>query len=108
MIVLGIAYKKNIDDPRESPAVELLELFADRGAAVSYSDPHIPVFPKLREHHFDLASVALDAKALARYDCVVLATDHDRFDYALVRAHARLIVDSRGKFLEAAPNVVKA
>jgi len=108
ILVLGIAYKKNVDDMRESPSVILMEKLRDLGAEIAYSDPHIPVFPKLREHHFDLASVALDAKALARYDCVVLATDHDRFDYALVRAHARLIVDSRGKFLEAAPNVVKA
>ena len=108
ILVLGIAYKKNVDDMRESPSVILMEKLRDLGAEIAYSDPHIPLFPKLREHHFDLASVALDAKALARYDCVVLATDHDRFDYALVRAHARLIVDSRGKFLEAAPNVVKA
>ena len=108
ILVLGIAYKKNVDDMRESPSVILMEKLRDKGAEVSYSDPHIAVFPKLREHHFDLSSVALTPAALAGYDCVVLATDHDRFDYAAIRKHARLIVDSRGKFLEAAKNVVKA
>ena len=106
--MLGIAYKKNVDDMRESPAVELMEKLREQGAEVAYTDPHVPVFPKLREHRFELSSVALTPAALAGYDCVVLATDHDRFDYAAIRAHARLIVDSRGKFLEAAPNVVKA
>ena len=108
ILVLGIAYKKNVDDMRESPSVILMEKLRDKGAEVSYSDPHIAVFPKLREHHFDLSSVPLTPEALAGYDCVVLATDHDRFDYAAIRKHARLIVDSRGKFLEAAKNVVKA
>jgi UDP-N-acetyl-D-glucosamine dehydrogenase len=108
ILVLGIAYKKNVDDMRESPSVILMEKLRDKGAEVSYSDPHIAVFPKLREHHFDLSSVALTPETLAGYDCVVLATDHDRFDYPAIRKHARLIVDSRGKFLEAAKNVVKA
>jgi UDP-N-acetyl-D-glucosamine dehydrogenase len=75
---------------------------------VAYSDPHIPVFPKLREHRFDLESVELTPKALASYDCVLLATDHARFDYETIRKHAKLIVDSRGKYLEPAANIVKA
>jgi UDP-N-acetyl-D-glucosamine dehydrogenase len=108
VLVLGIAYKKNVDDMRESPSVILMEKLRERGAEVAYSDPHIPVFPKLREHTFDLSSVALTPGALAGFDCVVLATDHDRFDYDLIKSHARLIVDSRGKYLEAAENVVKA
>jgi len=108
ILVLGIAYKKNVDDMRESPSVILMEKLREKGADVSYSDPHIPVFPKLREHRFDLSSVAVTPAGLAGYDCVVLATDHDRFDYAMIKAHARLIVDSRGKFLEIAKNVVKA
>jgi UDP-N-acetyl-D-glucosamine dehydrogenase len=108
ILVLGIAYKKNVDDMRESPSVILMEKLRERGAEVEYSDPHIPVFPKLREHRFDLSSVALTPAKLAEYDCVVLATDHDRFDYAMIGKSAKLIVDSRGKFLEAADNVVKA
>ena len=108
VLVLGIAYKKNVDDMRESPSVILMEKLRALGAEVAYSDPHIPVFPKLREHKFDLKSVALTPKSLASYDCVLLATDHARFDYALIRKHAKLIVDSRGKYLEPAPNIVKA
>ncbi len=108
ILVLGIAYKKNVDDMRESPSVILMEKLRERGAEVAYSDPHIAVFPKLREHTFDLKSVKLDPASLAGFDCVVLATDHDRFDYAMIRDNARLIVDSRGKYLEPAKNVVKA
>lgn len=96
VLVLGIAYKKNVDDMRESPSVQIMELVRDRGAEVAYSDPHVPVFPTMREHHFDLESVPLTPTALAEYDAVVLATDHDRFDYDMIRAHARLIVDTRG------------
>jgi UDP-N-acetyl-D-glucosamine dehydrogenase len=108
VLVLGIAYKKNVDDMRESPAVELMELLVRKGAEVHYSDPHVPVFPKMREHRFDLRSVPLTAQALASYDVCLLATDHDRFDYELVGMHARLIVDTRGRYLRAASNVVKA
>jgi UDP-N-acetyl-D-glucosamine dehydrogenase len=108
VLVLGVAYKKNVDDMRESPAVELMELLTARGARVEYSDPHVPVFPRLRRHRFDLKSIALTAEALAAYDAVLLATDHDAFDYALIKRHAKLIVDTRGVYLEPAANVVKA
>ena len=108
ILVLGIAYKKNVDDMRESPSVFLMEKLRDLGADISYSDPHVPVFPKMREHHFELSSVPLSAETLAAYDCILLATDHDRFDYELISKHSDLIVDSRGKYLQAASNVVKA
>ncbi len=108
VLVLGIAYKKNVDDMRESPSVFLMEKLRDLGAEVSYSDPHVPVFPKMREHHFELSSVALSAESIASYDCVLLATDHDKFDYALLKANAQLIVDSRGKYLQPAGHIVKA
>lgn len=108
VLVLGIAYKKNVDDMRESPSVFLMEKLRDLGAEVAYSDPHVPSFPKMREHHFELDSVALTAQSIASYDCVLLATDHDRFDYTLIQAHAQLIVDSRGRYLEPVANVVKA
>jgi UDP-N-acetyl-D-glucosamine dehydrogenase len=108
VLVLGIAYKKNVDDMRESPAVELMELLVARGAKIEYSDPHVPVFPRLREHSFDLKSVALTPEALGSYDAVLLATNHDAFDYALIKRHARLIVDTRGVYLQPAANVVKA
>jgi UDP-N-acetyl-D-glucosamine dehydrogenase len=108
ILVLGIAYKKNVDDVRESPAAAIMELLRERGAALSYSDPHVPKFPRMREHRFDLASVTLSPALLAQQDCVLLVTDHDRFDYEMIRAHSPLLVDTRGRYLAAAANVVKA
>ncbi|MCE9662473.1 nucleotide sugar dehydrogenase [Halomonas sp. M5N1S17] len=96
VLVLGIAYKKNVDDMRESPSVHIMERIRARGGEVAYSDPHVPLFPTMREHHFDLESVPLSPSTLAEYDAVVLATDHDRFDYDMIRSHAKLIVDTRG------------
>ncbi len=107
ILVLGIAYKKNVDDMRESPSVELMMKLAGLGAEIAYSDPHIPVFPKIRKCHFDLSSVELTPETLAEYDCVLLATDHDRFDYDMIGRHARLIVDTRGRF-PAGGKVVRA
>lgn len=108
ILMLGIAYKKNIDDMRESPSVELMELLQHKGAKIDYSDPHVPVFPKMRKHHFSLKSVHLTVKAIAEYDCVVIATNHDAFDYSMIKQHANLIVDTRGVYLEPAANVVTA
>jgi UDP-N-acetyl-D-glucosamine dehydrogenase len=108
ILILGIAYKKNVDDMRESPAVALMEILRAKGAEISYSDPHVPVFPRMREHKFDLTSMALDEEVLAGFDCVVLATNHDAFDYQLIGRRARLIVDTRGIYLDPAENVVKA
>jgi UDP-N-acetyl-D-glucosamine dehydrogenase len=108
VLVLGIAYKKNVDDMRESPAVSLMEKLRKLGADVQYSDPHITKFPKMREHHFDLESVPVTETNLADFDCVILATDHDRFDYQMIKTHARLIVDSRGKYLEPDAKITKA
>jgi UDP-N-acetyl-D-glucosamine dehydrogenase len=108
ILALGIAYKKNVDDMRESPSVHVMERLRDAGALVDYSDPHVPVFPKMREHKFDLKSVPVTAENIAAYDAVILLTDHERFDYDLVKNHADLIIDSRGKYREPLPNVVKA
>lgn len=108
ILILGIAYKKNVDDMRESPSVELMEKLQELGAEVQYSDPHIPHFPKMREHHFDLDSVEPSAENLAEFDCVILATDHDRFDYEKIKNYARLIIDSRGKYLEPNAKITKA
>src|SRR5690554_1257524 len=80
ILVLGIAYKKNVDDMRESPSVVLMEKLIELGASVAYSDPHVADFPKLRGHiYFDLSSVEITPESLASYDCVLLATDHDGF-----------------------------
>ena len=108
ILVLGLAYKKNIDDTRESPAVEIMDLLQDKGAEVAYSDPHVPKFPRKRNYHFDLQSVALTPESIASYDCLVLATDHDGFDYQQLVQHARLVVDTRGRLGQVAGNVVVA
>jgi UDP-N-acetyl-D-glucosamine dehydrogenase len=108
ILILGIAYKKNVDDMRESPSTEIMELLTHKGANVEYTDPHVPVFPRMRAHHFDLKSVPLTAENLKSYDAVVLATDHDKFDYDLILKNSKLIVDSRGKFLGNHAHVVKA
>lgn len=108
VLVLGIAYKKNVDDMRESPSVEVMELLRGAGAEVSYSDPHVPKFPKMREHKFDLSSIALTPEAVADFDAVVLTTDHAKFDYEMIRANAQIIIDSRGVYRAPADNVVKA
>ena len=108
VLVLGIAYKKNVDDMRESPSVFVMEKLRDLGVKVDYSDPHVPSFPKMREHNFELDSVALTAENIASYDCVILTTEHDKFDYALLEQHAQLIVDTRGKFSTQSGKVIKA
>ena len=108
ILVLGISYKKNIDDMRESPSVFLMEKLRDEGAVLAYSDPHVPIFPKMREHKFDLSSLALNPDVVRAFDCVVLTTDHDKFDYKMILANARIFVDTRGRIRESAPNLVKA
>lgn len=97
VLVLGIAYKKNIDDMRESPSLRLIELIEERGATTVYHDPHIAEIPMTREHA-PLAgrrSVALTPEEIAGCDAVLIATDHDAVDYALVLDHARLVIDTR-------------
>ena len=108
VLVLGIAYKKNVDDMRESPAVELLKLLQQKGAIINYSDPHVPVFPKMRKYYFDLESIKITPETISDYDVVMLATDHAAFDYDLIKQHANLIVDTRGIYREPEHNVVKA
>ncbi|MFD2632115.1 nucleotide sugar dehydrogenase [Idiomarina piscisalsi] len=108
VLVLGISYKKNVDDMRESPSVEIMEILRDKGAIVEYSDPHVPKFPKMRAHSFDLSSQALTAETFENFDAVVLATNHDKFDYQLILDKAKLVVDTRGIFREPNEKVIKA
>lgn len=108
ILVLGISYKKNVDDMRESPSVILMEKLRDLGARLDYSDPYFPSFPKMRAHKFELDSKILSPEVLAGYDCVLLATDHDVFDYGLIGRHSALIVDARGRYRGGEANVIKA
>jgi UDP-N-acetyl-D-glucosamine dehydrogenase len=97
VLLIGLAYKKNVDDTRESPALKLIELMEGRGATVEYHDPHVPVIPPTREHpeFAGRRSVRLEAQSLAQFDAVLIATDHDAVDYALVAKHAKLTIDTR-------------
>ena len=98
VLVLGVAYKPNVDDPRESPSVEIMQKLEDLGANVAYSDPYFPVFPSMRKYQFDLQSVELTPESLQDFDCVLIGTHHDAFDYEVIEEHATLIVDARGVF----------
>jgi UDP-N-acetyl-D-glucosamine dehydrogenase len=94
--LLGMAYKKDVDDPRESPGFELMDLLLNKGAMVSYNDPHIPVLPSMRHYpHLRMASTPLTADYLRAQDCVVIVTDHSAYDWAWVVEHSSLVVDTR-------------
>ncbi|MDG0816270.1 nucleotide sugar dehydrogenase [Bdellovibrio svalbardensis] len=108
VLVLGIAYKKNVDDMRESPSVMIMEHLRDKGAVIDYLDPHVPVFPKMREHKFDLKSIEMTSAKIASYDCVLVATDHDKFDYDMILNSAQVIVDARGRYRGNHAKVIKA
>jgi UDP-N-acetyl-D-glucosamine dehydrogenase len=95
VLILGVAYKKDVDDPRESPALRIMQLLRERGARVDYHDPYFPRLPKMRRYDFPLASVELTPEALASYAAVVIVTDHSCFDYPFIVRHARLVIDTR-------------
>ena len=95
VLVIGVAYKKNIDDSRESPSAEIIELLRDRGAEVCYHDPHIPTYPSMHKYRIDLKSVALSPDVLKSMDCVLILTDHDAVDYGMLAENATLVVDTR-------------
>ncbi len=94
--ILGVAYKRDVDDPRESPSFRLLELLAARGAELTYNDPHIPVLPSMRHYQVpELTSQELTPEFLAEQDCVLIATDHSAYDYGQIVAQSQLVVDTR-------------
>lgn len=95
VLVIGLAYKPNIDDTRETPAAEIIELLTNSGASVSYHDPHVPVFPSKRDYSFTMESIELNKATLETADCVVIVTNHDVIDYDQIGAHSKLVVDSR-------------
>jgi UDP-N-acetyl-D-glucosamine dehydrogenase len=101
ILLLGAAYKKNIDDCRESPALEILEMLIERGAEVSFSDPHVKRLHPGRAHKFTQESVRLTPEALAGFDLALLVTDHDDFDYAAILKHSKIVVDTRNAFRRA-------
>jgi len=95
--ILGMAYKKDIDDPRESPSFELMKLLLERGGVLTYNDPHVPTLPKMR-HYPNMPAMSsqdLTAEYLAAQDCVLIATDHSAYDYDFIVRHSRLVLDTR-------------
>ena len=107
ILILGIAYKKNIDDARESPSLEIIDLLLKMGANIKYNDPYFPKFPEFRKYNYTINSIELTSKNLVLFDCAVLLTDHDCFDYELIKENSKLIIDTRGKYTQT-PNIIRA
>lgn len=108
ILILGIAYKKNIDDMRESPSIKLMESLKSKGGLVDYSDPYVPEFDNHLGRGLRYRSVDITASVIASYDCILIATDHDIFDYDEIRINSKLIVDTRGVYRGVYPNIVRA
>lgn len=112
ILILGAAYKKDVDDPRESPSFKLMEILEEKGAQVDYNDPLIPVLPKMRMYHVGhKESVDLTAENLKKYDCVLVSTDHSVYDWNFIVENAQLVVDTRNatkNVLEHRDKIVKA
>jgi UDP-N-acetyl-D-glucosamine dehydrogenase len=95
ILVLGVAYKPDVDDMRESPAIKIIELLLKRGADVHYNDPHIPQFPPLRKYDLQMQSVKLTPRLLKSMDCALIVTNHSSYDYGYIVKHSRMVVDTR-------------
>jgi UDP-N-acetyl-D-glucosamine dehydrogenase len=98
VLILGAAYKKDIDDMRESPSLKLIEIYREKGATVDYYDPLVPVLPKTRHYNYNMKSVKLSKENIKSYDLLVLSTDHSMFDYKFIVQNSKLIVDCRNAF----------
>lgn len=110
VLVLGAAYKKDIDDPRESPSFKLMEIMLEKGALVDYNDPHVPVLPNMRHYNIQKESVELTSTNLSKYDCVLISTDHSAYDWEFIGKHSKLVVDTRNAMVNVKnkDNIVKA
>jgi len=95
ILILGLAYKKDVDDPRESPSFRLIELLEKKGALVDYNDPYVPKAPKTRKHKIKKISIELTSDNMAKYDCVIIATDHSDYNATFIVENSNLIVDTR-------------
>ena len=107
ILILGISYKKNIDDARESPSLEIIKLLLEMEAKIEFNDPYFSKIPKSRNYDLLIKKTNLNKKNLIKFDCVVLLTDHDLFDYDLIKQNSKLIIDTRGKFTPSS-NIIRA
>ena len=108
ILILGLAYKKNIDDLRESPSIDIINKLIKRVKNIDYSDPLIPKYYSNNKNAFYLKSKILNKKNIANYDLVLVCTDHDDFPYTLIRENAQLIIDTRNVYKNSYQNVIKA
>ena len=106
--MLGVAYKRDDDDIRESPSMELINLLKKSGALVTYSDPHVSALPKTRTFDLNMAHVEISQSMLAEQDAVIVATNHNGFDYDFILKHATLIIDTRGVYRELSDKVIRS
>jgi len=96
LLILGVAYKKDVDDLRESPTLKIMQLLQQRGAQLDYNDPYFPQLHKMRHYNYEnMKSVQLNPQSIGGYDAVVLATDHSSYDYAAIVDAAKLVIDTR-------------
>jgi UDP-N-acetyl-D-glucosamine dehydrogenase len=110
VLIIGVAYKPNVSDIRETPAAPIIEMLQERGCDVSYHDPHCPEFRAMKRYTIDLQSVPLDTTHVSRADVVLIVTNHDAIDWAVIGQHASLIVDTRNAMngIEVSGRIVKA
>ena len=98
VLILGAAYKKDIDDMRESPSLKLIEIYREKGALVDYYDPYVLKLPKTRKYQYNMVSIDLTKESISKYDLVVLSTDHEAFNYEMIARNSKLIIDTRNAF----------
>jgi UDP-N-acetyl-D-glucosamine dehydrogenase len=110
VLIIGVAYKPNVSDIRETPAAPIIDMLEARGCEVSYHDPHCPDFPVMKRHSIDLQSVPLNASQVSQADVVLIITNHDSINWNVIGDHARVIVDTRNAMdgVEVAGRVTKA
>jgi UDP-N-acetyl-D-glucosamine dehydrogenase len=108
ILILGVAYKKDVDDMRESPALKIITLLQEKGADVNYNDPYIPEIPPLRKYQLKMKSIALNKESLSSYDAVIITTDHSVYEPDFILENAKLIIDTRNLIKNKNSKVVKA
>jgi UDP-N-acetyl-D-glucosamine dehydrogenase len=108
ILVLGVAYKKNVGDLRESPAIEIIETLIKKGANIEYSDPFVTDLKAIKNSNFNTNSIDLTEQSIANKDVVIITTDHDQFDLEFVQQNALKIIDTRGAYKESFSNVIRA
>lgn len=108
ILLLGLSYKKNIDDLRESPSLKIIEKLVLKGAKLNFNDPYFESIPKLRNFDFNIKFSNISKKNLSKFDCIVIATDHDAYDYAEIQKHSKLIIDTRGIYRKKFKNVIRS